>query len=213
VEKLVSGVTQFQKEKFTQHKELFQSLADGQSPEILFITCADSRIDPNLITQTLPGELFICRNAGNIVPPHSNNGEGMAASIEYALSALDIKHVVICGHTGCGAMKGVLNPGSIKSLPHVANWLLHCDAAYAKLNARHQDLGNQHLLEITEENVLLQLKHLETHPSVAAKMATGSLKLHGWIYDIATGEVNCYQEQQQAFVAIEACYADQHTDN
>lgn len=213
MEKLVSGVKQFQKNNFNQHKELFQSLANAQSPDVLFITCADSRIDPSLITQTLPGELFICRNAGNIVPPHSNNSGGMTASIEYAVSVLDIKHIVICGHTDCGAMKGALAPEAIKSLPHVSNWLSHCDAARAKLNARHQDLGDQHLLEMTEENVLLQLKHLETHPSVAAKIATNTLELHGWVYDIATGEVSCYKEQKQAFIPIEECYEDQYNNN
>ena len=213
MKKLISGVTQFQKTKFTQHKELFQTLAGGQSPEVLFITCADSRIDPSLITQTLPGELFICRNAGNIVPPHSNNSGGMTASIEYAVSVLDIKHIVICGHTDCGAMKGALAPQAIKSLPHVSNWLSHCDAARAKLTARYHDLDEQHLSEMTEENVLLQLKHLETHPSVAAKIAVDSLELHGWVYDIATGEVTCYSEQQQKFLPITDCYADQLDHN
>lgn len=213
MEKLISGVTQFQKNSFAQNKELFQALSTSQSPEVLFITCADSRIDPNLITQTLPGDLFICRNAGNIVPPHSNISGGVTASIEYAVSVLDIKHIVICGHTDCGAMKGALNPEAIKTLPHVSNWLSHCAAAQAKVKARHQNIGNEHLLEMTEENVLLQLKHIETHPSVAAKIATNSIELHGWVYDIASGKVSCYHDKQQAFIPIDECYADKNYNN
>lgn len=202
MDKLIAGVAEFQKKAFVENKQLFESLADMQEPEVLFITCADSRIDPGLITQTLPGDLFICRNAGNIIPPHSNATGGMTASIEFAVAVLGVKHIVICGHTGCGAMKAALNPETLKSLPHVSNWLSHCAAAQAKVKARHKEVGAQHLLEMTEENVLLQLKHLETHPSVAAKMETGSVELHGWIYGIADGSVTTYDQQKRAFVPL-----------
>ena len=208
MDKLITGVAEFQKKNFSENKQLFESLANGQEPEILFITCADSRIDPSLITQTLPGDLFICRNAGNIVPPHSNATGGMTASIEYAVAVLGVKHIVVCGHSDCGAMKGALNPDTVKSLPHVSNWLSHCAAAQAKVKARHKNIGGQHLLEMTEENVLLQLKHLETHPSVAEKIATDSIELHGWIYDIATGSVSCHDQQQQVFIPISEHYSN-----
>lgn len=210
MEKLISGVNKFQQENYVENRELFESLATGQQPEVLFITCADSRIDPSLITQTLPGELFICRNAGNVVPPHSNATGGMTASIEFAVAALGVKHVVVCGHTDCGAMKGALNPELVKSLPHVSNWLSHCAAAQAKVKARHQVVSNEHLNEMTEENVLLQLKHLETHPSVAAKLATGSIELHGWVYDIGKGEVSSFDPARQAFIPLAERY--QHTE-
>ena len=202
MDKLIAGVAEFQKKAFVENKQLFESLADMQEPEVLFITCADSRIDPGLITQSLPGDLFICRNVGNIIPPHSNVTGGMTASIEFAVAVLGVKHIVICGHTGCGAMKAALNPETLKSLPHVSNWLSHCAAAQAKVKARHKEVGAQHLLEMTEENVLLQLKHLETHPSVAAKMETGSVELHGWIYGIADGSVTTYDQQKRAFVPL-----------
>lgn len=202
MEKLIAGVAEFQKKAFVENKQLFESLADMQEPEVLFITCADSRIDPGLITQTLPGDLFICRNAGNIIPPHSVTTGGMTASIEFAVAVLGVKHIVICGHTGCGAMKAVLNPETLKGLPHVSNWLSHCAAAQAKVKARHKVVGDQHLLEMTEENVLLQLKHLETHPSVAAKMETGSVELHGWIYGIADGSVTSYDQEKRAFTPL-----------
>ncbi|OUR63869.1 carbonic anhydrase [Methylophaga sp. 42_25_T18] len=207
MDKLISGVTEFQKTGFTENQELFESLASGQQPEVLLITCADSRVDPNLITQTLPGDLFICRNAGNIVPPHSNTTGGMTASIEFAVAGLGVKDIVVLGHSDCGAMKGALNPDAIKSLPHVSNWLSHCAAAQAKVKARHQKVGKEHLLEMTEENVLLQLKHLETHPSVAAKIATGSIELHGWVYNIAKGSVTCHDQEQQAFIPIVERYS------
>ena len=122
---VISGVAKFQNEVYPDKKATFQKLANGQNPEVLFITCSDSRIDPNLVTQTDPGELFICRNAGNIVPPHSNETGGMTASIEFAVAALGVEHIVLCGHTDCGAMKGAINPEGLSSLHRVKEWLDH----------------------------------------------------------------------------------------
>ena len=134
MEKLVAGIAKFQKSLFQEKKALFSQLAKGQNPEVLFITCSDSRIDPNLITQTQPGDLFIARNAGNFVPPHfAQMTTDMDASIEFALKVLKVRHVVICGHTDCGAMKGAMNPDSVKHLPHVHNWISHAAAACARV--------------------------------------------------------------------------------
>lgn len=206
MEKLIDGIAKFKKKGFQERKALFKSLATGQSPEVLFITCSDSRIDPNLVTQTEPGDLFIVRNAGNIVPPHVMPGGGNTASIEFAVQVLGVKDIVICGHTDCGAMKGAMNPESLKTLPHVSNWLGHSAAAVARCKARHGELGNEHILEMIQENVLLQLRHLETHPSVAAKMATDAVRLHGWVYDIENGVVTCYDAAENAFIPIEDWY-------
>jgi len=115
----VEGVVRFQQEIFPEKRELFEKLSLGQSPEVLFITCSDSRIATGMITQTDPGELFICRNAGNIVPPHTNHSGAMTASIEYAVGALKVPHIVVCGHSGCGAMVGAMHPESLDELPHV----------------------------------------------------------------------------------------------
>ena len=210
VDKLVSGIAEFQKGDFKKNKKLFESLANSQAPEVLFITCSDSRVDPNLITQTSPGDLFICRNAGNIIPPHSNATGGMTASIEYAVEVLGVVDIVICGHTDCGAMKGAMNPESLKSLPHVSNWLSHSAAALARVKARNKKMTHKHTLEMTEENVLLQLKHLETHPSVAARMATETINLHGWIYDIANGKVTSYDQETKTFIPVADRYASLH---
>lgn len=207
MEKVISGIVQFQEKAFEERKDLFAELANGQSPEVLFITCSDSRIDPNLVTQTEPGDLFICRNAGNIVPPHVKTAGGMTASIEFGVAALGCKHIVICGHTDCGAMKGALNPGALDELPHVQNWLDHARAAVEVVKAKHGHAGHEELNAVTEQNVLLQLQHLKTHPAVASRVSSGEVFLHGWVYDIETGEVRCYDESLDAFVPAQERYA------
>jgi len=207
MEKVISGVVKFKSTSFEERKKLFAELANGQSPEVLFITCSDSRIDPNLITQTEPGELFIIRNAGNIVPPHARVAGGVTASIEFAVAALGVKHIVVCGHTDCGAMKGALNVSALSDLPHVQEWLDHTRAAVEVVRARHGNATENELSSVTEENVLLQLQHLRTHPAVLAKMSTGKVDLHGWVYDIEHGSVNAYDQDQDKFVPVEERYA------
>ena len=208
MEKLIAGIASFQRDKFKQDKDLFENLAKGQDPQVLFITCSDSRIDPNLITQTKPGDLFIARNAGNLVPPHySQATSDMDATIEFAMSVLGVKHIVVCGHTDCGAMKGAMNMDSVKHLHHVSNWLANCAAAVAKVKARNRTQGHAQLLELIEENVVQQLKHLETHPSVAAKLGTDSVHLHGWVYDIELGQVYCYEAKTGEYAPVAEHYA------
>lgn len=208
MEKLVAGILKFQEKEFSSHKALFQTLAKGQSPEVLFITCSDSRIDPNLITQTKPGDLFIARNAGNLVPPHyAQCTTDMDASIEFAMEVLKVRHVVICGHTDCGAMKGAMKPESIKHLHHVTQWLSSAQTACAKVKARNNGDSHEKLLELIQENVIQQLKHLETHPSVAARLAVDNVLLHGWVYDIETGSIFCYESDSGKFVPVKEHYA------
>ncbi len=203
-----AGVVKFQNEVYPKKKELFEKLSTGQSPEALFITCSDSRVETAMITQTDPGELFICRNAGNIVPPHTNHTGGMTASIEFAVSALKVPHVVICGHTECGAMKGAMHPDGLDALPHVKEWLSYSRAAVQIVNELAGDKPEPERMKmLLEQNVILQLTHLKTHPSVAAAMAKGELKLHGWVYDIRTGGVEAYDEHRSAFVDVADRYA------
>ncbi len=207
---VISGVAKFQQKVFPNKKATFKKLATGQNPEVLFITCADSRIDPNLVTQTEPGDLFICRNAGNIVPPHSNETGGMTASIEFAVAALGVKHIVICGHTDCGAMKGAIAPEKLGGLPHVQEWLGHCRCATEVVKEKQGcELTVDHLDEVTKENVLQQIQHLRTHPAVAAKLATKQVTLHGWVYDIGTGDIHCWDEASEDFIVMEEAYAEQ----
>src|ERR1700730_3380521 len=129
VDSILRGLKRFKKKVYPKHRELFQKLALQQRPTALFITCADSRIDPCLLTQTKPGELFLCRVIGNIVPRYPESIGGVSATIEYAVGVLGVSDVIVCGHTDCGVMKGVLNPEALESLPHVAAWLRQAQPA------------------------------------------------------------------------------------
>jgi carbonic anhydrase len=199
-------VIEFSRQDFEQKRALFEELENGQSPETLLITCADSRIDPNLITRAQPGELFICRNAGNIVPSYSPHTGGISASIEYAVSVLGVNHIIVCGHTDCGAMKGAMAPESLAALPQVSSWLGYCDSALARVKAKHGSACKEHLLDMTEENVVLQMKHLETHPSVASRLARKDIEIHGWVYHIGSGTVYCHDTASQRFIPLEERY-------
>jgi carbonic anhydrase len=203
MEKVISGVVKFGETPYEERKKLFAELANGQSPEVLFITCSDSRIDPNLVTQTAPGDLFIIRNAGNIVPTHSKTAGGVTASIEFAVAALGVKHIVVCGHSDCGAMKGALNISALSDLPHVQDWLDNSRAAVEVVKAKHGQATLAELGSVTEENVLLQLQH----PVVAAKLATKEIDLHAWVYNIEHGTVSAYDEVGDKFVSVEERYA------
>lgn len=202
--KLIAGLHQFQSNIFRSQKELFERLAQGQNPDALFITCSDSRINPNLITQTNPGDLFILRNAGNIIPPHgaANGGEG--ATIEFAVAGLGVKDIIVCGHSLCGAMKGLLHPESLADLPTVAKWLNHAEATRMIVKENYTDLmtEEERLNVAIQENVLVQLENLRTHPVIAARVSRGQLNLHAWTYKIETGEVFSYQPEVGQFLPL-----------
>ncbi|MCB1749716.1 MAG: carbonic anhydrase [Gammaproteobacteria bacterium] len=207
--RLAAGVVKFRRDVFPHMRELFHGLAAGQKPEALFITCSDSRIDPTLITQTEPGELFICRNAGNVVPPHTNDTDSMTAAIEFAVGALEVPHVVICGHTHCGALRGAMHPEQLGHLPHVSEWLGYTRAALQTVEQLGAGLDEAARMQmLIEQNVLMQMRHIQTHPYVAARLAVGKLRLHGWIYDIESGAVSAWDERAQAFADVETVYAE-----
>lgn len=205
MQKLVEGIHQFQNDIFSSKQRLFETLVDGQHPLALFITCSDSRIDPSLITQTDPGELFIMRNAGNIVPPYGTNNGGEAATIEFAVRALGVRDVVICGHSHCGAMNGVLSPEKLDDLPAVRNWLAYADSTQRIMreNYAHITEADARLTVTVEENVLVQLEHLRTHPSVAAALARKEINLHAWVYKFETGQVFAYDPAAGQYVPLE----------
>jgi carbonic anhydrase len=210
MQKLVQGIHQFQQHAFAHQKRLFERLSNGQQPIALFITCSDSRINPNLLTQTDPGELFIMRNAGNIVPPYGAVRGGEAATIEYAISVLKVKDVIICGHSLCGAMGAILNPSSIDELPAVKDWLAHAEATSRIIKENYSHIENEQakLTAAVEENVLVQLENLRTHPSVAAAMMRGDLKIHGWVYKFETGQVFAYEPEHGQFLPIEEVFGE-----
>lgn len=203
MQKLIDGIHEFRTQHFRPLQGLFEQLARGQSPETLFITCSDSRIDPNLLTRSKPGELFILRNAGNIVPPHGAANGGEAATIEFAVAALGVKDIIICGHSHCGAMKGLLEPEMVASLPSVAAWLSHAETTKRIIQDNYKHIEGDKLLTATvEENVLVQLENLRTLPAVASRLVKGDLHLHGWVYKIETGDVFAYDASQGQFVSI-----------
>jgi carbonic anhydrase len=200
---LLPGIHQFRTQVFQREQQFFQELAAGQSPRVLFIGCSDSRVDPALITQTRLGELFILRNAGNIVPPIGASNGGEAACIEYAVSALGVKDIVICGHSQCGALKALLDPPSVESLPLVKDWLRHAESTRRILVENYPDLKGASLLETAiQEHVLMQIENLQTHPCVAAKLQRGLLTLHAWVYGLESGEIHAFCSETSAFIPI-----------
>lgn len=202
--RIVEGLRHFQTDVFPTKRDLFRKLAEGQNPRVLFVTCGDSRIVPDLIMQTNPGEIFICRNAGNIVPPFGEVAGGVSATIEYAVVALEIPNIIVCGHSDCGAMKGILYPDSTASMPMVAHWLKHAEAARYVVEDLYPDKSEDEKLELlTRENILAQITNLTTHPAVAARLARGTLQIYGWHYDISTGEVLTFDGERNEFVLLE----------
>ncbi len=202
MKKLITGLQAFKENYVQTHREQLEELSHGQKPRVLFISCSDSRIDPNLLTQTEVGELFVIRNAGNIIPPYgaANGGEG--ASIEYAIQALGIEQIVICGHSHCGAMKGLLQIGKLEQqMPLVYDWLKHAEATRRLVLESYPDYSGEELLEITiAENVLTQIKNLQTYPVVHSRIYQGKLKIYGWIYLLETGEVLAYDAEKHAYI-------------
>lgn len=183
---LLAGVTQFQKDTFPQKKSRFAELAGGQSPEALFITCSDSRVNPELFTNSEPGEIFVIRNAGNIVGRKGEADLGMAATIEYAVKALKVPQIIVCGHAKCGAMQGLMSPEALTTLPEVGKWVSLSKSA---LEDASGDPNNDRLTQLIEANIRLQLRNLMTFSAVAEAVEAGMLRLHGWLYDFETGEV------------------------
>ena len=204
MERLLDGIRQFQKDVYPNRKDLFEQLAGGQHPEALFITCADSRVVPDLIMQSSPGDLFICRNAGNMVPAYGETQGGVTATIEYAVTALNVEHVIVCGHTDCGAMKGILQPELLVDMPMVKSWLAHGEMARMMVKENYPTLPKEEQLHVLiQENAVAQLAHLHTYPCIAARLARGKIQLHAWVYNIKTGEVQAWDSVSHRYVPIE----------
>lgn len=202
MKKLIKGLREFQQSYFSTHQELFEQLAQGQKPRVLFITCSDSRIDPNLITQAQVGELFVIRNAGNMIPPYGATNGGEGATVEYAVHALGIQQIIVCGHSHCGAMKGLLKLSSLEEeMPLVYDWLKQAEATRRLIKENYYDYEGEELLEAAiAENVLTQIENLRTYPVIHSKIHQGKLSLHAWIYHIETGEVLTYDPVRQEYL-------------
>jgi carbonic anhydrase len=187
---IINGFLRFQKDIFPARKELFKTLATGQTPKALFISCSDSRMVPELVTQREPGELFVIRNAGNIVPSFGPEPGGVSATVEYAVAQLKVTDIVICGHSDCGAMKAVATCACLDHMPAVKHWLNYADAARMINESKNHANENERIAGMVRENVIAQLNNIRTHPSVALALAQGRLTLHGWVYDIESGSID-----------------------
>jgi carbonic anhydrase len=208
MQKLIAGIHRFRKQDWSVNKELYRRLAEhGQSPEALFITCCDSRVDPLTITHGQPGDLFIFRNIGNFVPPYSETpieGTGAAAAVEYAVEHLQVRDIIVCGHSDCGAMKALYEERDhFAATPHIGPWLRHGDRTMAVVTANHPELSREERYGITaKENVLLQMENLRTYPVVRKAAREGRLHVHAWYFEIGTGTVLRYSPERGQFEPI-----------
>jgi carbonic anhydrase len=204
MQEVIDGFLKFQRDVFPQRRELFRKLASSQTPRTLFISCSDSRMVPELITQREPGDLFVIRNAGNIVPSFGPEPGGVSATVEYAVAALGVSDIVICGHSDCGAMTAVATCQCLDHLPAIAHWLRYADAARLVNDAREHASERERIDSMVRENVIAQLNNLRTHPSVSLALAQGRLHLHGWVYDIESGSIDALHETARDFIPLTA---------
>src|SRR5471030_456529 len=199
---IVDGVIKFQQHAFPAMSSLFKELATTQSHTALFITCSDSRVVPELLTQQDPGDIFVIRNAGNIVPSYSSEPGGVTATVEYTVAVLGVTDIVVCGHSDCGAMTAISSCKCLDHLPAVASWLRHADSAKVVNASRTHISPAARLNSMVRENVIAQLVNLRTHPSVALALEQGRLNLHGWVYDIETGSIVALDGATNSFVPL-----------
>lgn len=205
LERLKVGALKFRHEVHSEKAEAYQLAASRpQKPHALIVACADSRVDVETLTNSQPGDIFISRNIGNMVPAYGEMLGGVSAVIEYAVTALKVQHIMVCGHSDCGAMKALLNPASTDNMPTVKSWLNNGKSALSVAETFHQDQEREILPVLTEQNVLMQLAHLRTHPSVAGAMARKQLTVSGWVYDIGSGEVRIAENGSNDFVLLSA---------
>ena len=205
MEKIIAGVNHFRRSVFPENRAFFEGLAKRQQkPIALFITCADSRIHPNMITQTDPGDLFLIRNAGNIIPPYGFAVGGEGATIEYSVEVLGIRNIIVCGHSQCGAMKALFDEKSLEGLPSAKAWFSHAESTRRIVRQKYKDVSPEDFaIAAIEENVLVQMNNLSTHPSVAARLSSGELRVFGWYYDIGSGMILQYDQAQGHFTEID----------
>lgn len=205
LEQLKDGVRRFRSGVYPERRETYLKVtSEPQRPLALFVTCADSRIDPETITQSGPGDQFVLRNIGNMIPAYGEMLGGVSAVVEYAVSLLKVKHIVVCGHSDCGAMAALMRPEGMSGMPAVKNWMSNAAAALsvAKSLAKDGESRDDFARRLTEENVLLQMQHLRTHPSVAGAMAREELTISGWVYDIGRGEVRISEDGGRVFQPV-----------
>jgi carbonic anhydrase len=199
---IIDGFLKFQRDEFPKRSDLFKQLATSQQPRALFISCSDSRLVPELVTQREPGDLFVIRNAGNIVPPHGPEPGGVTATVEYAVAGLGVADIVICGHSDCGAMTAIAACKCLDHMPAVDRWLKYADSAKLVNEARVHASERARIDAMIRENVIVQITNISTHPSVRLALEQGTLAIHGWVYDIETGAIDALDGTTNKFVSL-----------
>ena len=206
MKKLVKGIVEFRQNRIEEYRVKFAKLALGQSPDTLFIACSDSRVVPNAFASTDPGDLFVIRNVGNLIPHcgvggHSTADESEAAAIEFAILNLNVKDIVVCGHSDCGAMHAILEGREKLTAPNLRAWLRHGDPALERIDGLKSSLSRVNAL--SQQNVIQQLEHLKTYPVVSGRLAAGTLKLHAWWFELTRADVFAYEEDLDQFTIID----------
>lgn len=203
MQKLVQGVQRFLRTVHAIDAELYQRLSAGQSPDTMLVTCSDSRVVPHVICQSSPGDLFVLRNAGNIVPPATASATAEAATVEFGVVGLGVRDIVVLGHSHCGAMQAVVDPARLEGLPLTAKWLENASEARRAVLESFSDADPEtRLMGAIEANVLAQLENLQSYPVVAEARAEGKLRLHGWVWHIDSGVVRAFDPPSGTFVAL-----------
>ncbi|WP_039054748.1 carbonic anhydrase [Enterobacter sp. Bisph1] len=205
MKEIIDGFLKFQREAFPERARLFKDLATQQNPRALFISCSDSRLVPELVTQREPGDLFVIRNAGNIVPSYGPEPGGVSASVEYAVAALKVADIVICGHSNCGAMTAIATCQCLDHMPAVASWLRYAESGRVVNESRSHRDQRAKVDAMVRENVIAQLANIQTHPSVRLALEEKRLTLHGWVYDIESGAIDAYDGTTRTFVSLAEC--------
>lgn len=204
--KLVKGIVEFRKHGLPSYREKFSRLALGQSPDTLFVACSDSRVVPNLFASTDPGDLFVVRNVGNLIPRcggdgRSSSDESEAAAIEFALTSLKVTDIVVCGHSDCGAMRALVDGRTKVESPNLRAWLRHGEPSLSKLDETKSPLSRTN--QLSQLNVLQQLENLRSYPIVKDRLANGGLTLHAWWFELGTADVHAFEETASRFIVID----------
>jgi len=205
MQRLIEGYARFRAKVYPQQAKLFEKLAKGQQPQALFICCSDSRLMPELVMQCDPGDLFPCRNAGNLIPPATETGSGVAATVEYAIRVLKVADVIVCGHSDCGAMKGILQSEDLEALPVVRSWLEHAGLSKWLTRTLKKETSmsfEERLRAITEINVIAQMQNLKTHPAVDEALKKGTVNVHAWMYEIGSGDIRRFDPELGTFCPL-----------
>jgi len=202
--KLIQGIVEFHKNLTEESRALFAKLALGQKPDALFIACSDSRVVPNLFASTNPGDLFVIRNIGNLVPPWAKHlkDDSVSSALEFAIFTLNVPDIIVCGHSECGAIHALVHGVDRACCPHLQSWLKNGESSLKKQNLSIDPTLSQEN-QISQINVLAQMEHIATYPFIQERLHKKKLRLHGWWFDIAKADVYCYEESMNQFILID----------